>query len=437
MAECPKMTDAHRAVFRTAFQFLAVLLENRMQARALESQNRALVDEIAERKRIEKEKEKVEEQLLQSQKIEALGSFAGGIAHDLNNILYPIVINTEVLLDESAPGTEAHEMLKQTLDSAYRQRDLVKQILSFSRQDVQKLNPIKVTPLLESTLSFIRSTLPRTIEVKCSINAPIDTIIGDSTQIQQVIMNLCKNAADAMESQKGIIEVNLRDVHLDADPVNPEIKPGKYLELTVQDTGKGIPSDIIGRIFDPFFTTKSVGKGSGLGLSVVYGIVKKHGGTIAATSEDGKGSRFTVYLPLFNQESGTHASGREDHGATREKILLIDDEDVIITTLKRLLERMGYDVVAMRDVLEALDLFLKSPDAFDLVITDMAMPKMTGIELVKEVLKMRPDIPVILCTGFGDLIDEQGAKDAGFTDLLRKPSGTSELKSAVCRALEN
>jgi signal transduction histidine kinase len=278
--------------------YLETLVKDRTME--LEEKNKKLGEEITEKERLEVEKQKVEAQLMQSQKIEAMGSFAGGIAHDINNILSPIVINIELLLDDAEPGTKHYEMLKQTLDSAYRQRDLVKQILSFSRQGAQKMSPISMTPLLENTLNFARSTLPSTIDIRHSIDAPLDTVMGDSTQMQQVIMNLLRNAADALVSQEGIIEVSLADVHMDGGPVCPGEKPGEYLELTVRDTGQGMPPEVIDRVFDPFFTTKSIGKGTGLGLSVVHGIVKNHGGTIAAESKEGEGSRFTVLLPLYD-----------------------------------------------------------------------------------------------------------------------------------------
>lgn len=269
----------------------------------LEEKNRILNEEIRERKKAEEEKARIEAQLLQSQKIEALGAFAGGIAHDLNNILSPIIINTELLLDETDEGSTLHEILRQNLQAAYRQKDLVKQILSFSRQGTPKLFPTRVRPLLEDTLDFIRCTLPSTIVMLRSIDAPDDLVMCDPTQIQQVVMNLCKNAADALEAQRGTIEVRLADVHLEPDPGRPEAAGGEYLELTVRDTGHGIPEEIAGRIFDPFFTTKDVGKGSGMGLSVVHGILKKHGGFIKVESPQGKGACFTVDLPLFDQDA--------------------------------------------------------------------------------------------------------------------------------------
>ncbi len=264
----------------------------------LEKSNRQLRQEIAERKQAEEDKENLESQLIQTQKLDALGRFAGGIAHDLNNILYPIMVNTETLLEEAQEGTDQYEILKQTLDAACRQRDLVKQILSFSRQETRKLQPVSVAPLVEETLSFLRSTLPSSIELKRAFKVPSDTVMGDPTQIQQVIMNLCRNAADALEVDRGTIEVILDTANLDLDPTQPDISTGEYIELKVTDTGHGIPPEVMDRIFEPFFTTKRAGKGNGMGLSVVHGILKKHGGCIKVESRQGEGSCFSVYLPL-------------------------------------------------------------------------------------------------------------------------------------------
>jgi len=401
----------------------------------LEEKNRKLAEEIQQRKKTEEEKNRMEAQLLQSQKIEALGSFAGGIAHDLNNILYPIIINTETLLEETDPGDAFHEMLEQTLQAAYRQRDLVKQILSFSRQGVQKLTPVHMTPLLEKTLGFIRSTLPSTIEIRQSVDAPSDIVLGDSIQIQQVIMNLCKNAADSLEMQQGIIEVNLAGVCVEGHPALPEMKPGEYIRLTVKDTGHGMSPETMARIFDPFFTTKTVGKGSGMGLSVVHGILKKHGGHITFESEEGKGSMFTVYLPLIRQDSVSSAAEGKGKGKDKGKILLVDDEEIILSSLERAMQRLGYDVTTEQDPTEAFELFKMNPQRFDLVITDLTMPHMTGLALGKKLMDIRRDIPVILCTGYNDVMDEEQAKKLGFQRLLMKPAPTNDLRSAIQQAL--
>lgn len=400
----------------------------------LKEKNRALHEEMAEKMRAQEEKQRVEAQLLQMQKIEALGSFAGGIAHDLNNVLHPIIMNTEMLLDKERPGSEDYEMLKQVLESAYRQKDLVKQILSFSREDRQKMRPVRVVPLVEKCLGFIRSTLSSTIEIEFTGNALDDRIMGDFLQIEQVVMNLCRNAADAIEPHTGKIRVSVSDVRLEADAFHSGVPQGGYLAVSVQDTGCGIPATDLNRIFDPFFTTKPTGRGSGLGLSVVHGIVKKHKGAMAVKSEEGKGSRFTVYLPLSGQNMDARASDRSAPSSSRKKVLLIDDEHVIVSTLKRVLKRLGYAVMGMTDPMEALELFFRNPETFDLVITDMTMPKITGRELGKRILEIRPDIPVIMCTGFSDIISSTELKDLGFSGLLMKPAGIDELRTVVKEA---
>lgn len=411
----------------------------RQRTAELEDRNRKLEEEISERRRAEEEKRKAERQLAQTQRIEAMDRFAGGIAHDLNNILYPILLNIENLLTEVPLDSSQHDVLDQTLKAAYRQRALVKKILSFSRQSEQKLLPIHVVPLLEDTLDFLRSSLPSTMEIKQQIDAPCDMIMGDPTQIQQVIMNLCQNAADALESSKGTITVSLTKTRLEPVHAYQDREAGDYLELTVRDTGSGIEPHVVDHIFEPFFTTKGVGKGSGLGLSVVRGIVKSHGGAISTRSEPGNGALFTVYLPIYTGEvqpdASSPESGLPEEG--KEKILLVDDEEFILSSMQRVLKMSGYRVVAVKDSMEALRLFERTPDEFDLVITDLTMPKMTGVELVRKLLDIRPDIPVILSTGFNDVITEHEAKSLGIRELLLKPTGTGEVKKIVRKALEH
>ena len=259
----------------------------------LEERNVQLQEEINGRRQAEEEKKGLENQLIQAHKMEALGRFAGGIAHDLNNILYPIIIDTESLLEDAEPGTSMHLMLNQILKAAHRQKDLVKQILSFSRRSDQQFKPMKVVPLITETIDLLRSSLPSHIEIKQSIHAPHGSILGDPTQIQQIIMNLCRNAADAIGSQAGTIDVSIANTHLEPSPAHPDIKAGRYLMLMVKDTGYGMTKEVMDRIFEPFFTTKDVDKGSGMGLAVVHGILKHHGGAITVESEAGK--RISVY----------------------------------------------------------------------------------------------------------------------------------------------
>ncbi len=409
----------------------------------LEERNRKLAEEIAERKKAEEEKKTIEAQLIQTQKAEALGRFAGGIAHDLNNVLYPVIIYTEMLLEDTEPDTSRYELLTQTLAATHRQRDLIKKILSFSRQGEENFVPVRVSPLLEETVGFLRSSIPSTIEILLHSDARSDTILGDPVQIQQVIMNLCRNAADAMESQRGVIELKLSNVYLEPVHSQGQLPAGNHLRLTVSDNGTGMTREVIDRIFDPFFTTKGTGKGSGMGLSIVQGILKNHKGAITVKSEPGKGSAFTIDLPLYAGDrrkqdfrTGRARAGdrhREDRG---KRVLLVDDEVLILSGLQRVLGRFGYRVDTAVDGRKALETFSESPGSFDLVITDQTMPGITGIELSRKIREVRPDIPVILCTGLDDTVDEQSMRSAGIRELLVKPTDMGELKSTVNRILK-
>jgi len=397
------------------------------------------VIDVTEEKKLEEEKRKLENDLIQAYKMDALGRFAGGIAHDLNNILYPLIIDSEWIVGEMEPGTRVHEAMKQVLTAAYRQRDLVRQILSFSRKAELQAVSVNLPHLIDETLSFIRATLPSTIEIRQRIDDSSDTVLGDPTQIQQIVMNLMRNAADSLESERGTIEIALGRAYLEPTVHHPEIKAGSYLKFTVKDTGCGMAPDVINRIFEPFFTTKAAGKGCGMGLPVVHGILKSHGGAVTVESEPGKGSLFTVFLPVHDGRCAMRESGTEDHASLDEKgkILLIDDEDMILSSVRRALESSGYTVTANKDALKALDAFSRSPHEFDLVITDLTMPGMTGIDLAKRLMAIRPDIPVILSTGFSEVIDERELKSLGIREMIVKPSNTIEIKAAVRRALES
>jgi PAS domain S-box-containing protein len=392
--------------------------------------------DISERRQAEEEKKSLESRLIQAQKMEALGRFAGGIAHDLNNILYPIMIDAESLIEDEKPGTSKQLMLTRILKAANRQKDLIKQILSFSRRNEQPHSPINVIPILKETLDLLRSSLPSTIKMKHHIETTSDTIFGDPTQIQQIVMNLCRNAADAIGSQKGIIEVNLADTYLEPVPARPDMKAGRHLMLSVKDTGHGMNQDVMNRIYEPFYTTKEVGKGSGMGLAVVHGILKNHGGAVMVESEVGKGSLFTIYLPIIDEKIEMRTQALDESLSVKGKLTVVDEEN-ILTSLQKVLKRIGYDVVAVNDGEKAYQMFRKGPSKFDLVITDLTMHKITGVELADKLMDIRPDIPVILCTGFNDAIDREEATAIGIRELLLKPAGLRELKGAIGRALEN
>jgi PAS domain S-box-containing protein len=385
-------------------------------------------------------KAKLEMRMFQAQKMEALGQLAGGIAHSLNNILAPIILNAELLLAESPPDAASSKKLREILQAANRQRDLVKQILTFSRKSNPARVPARVVPILDEALKLVMVTLPASIEIRRHVSLSRDTILCNPTEIHQVIMNLCSNAADAIGGRPGRIDVSLDNVRIgpgSPELENPEIKPGDLLRLTVADNGVGIPSEYIGRIFDPFFTTKGPGTGTGFGLAVVHGIVRNHGGAVTVASQEGKGARFEVYLPLA-EDAGVHAPRPPDKGGRDLKkgtVLLVDDETLVLESLQRALESLGYRVTAVLDGLEAWELFRKKPKAFDLVIVDQAMPKLTGSQLAGRILRLRPETPIILTTGYSQSIDEKKAKSFGIRGFILKPISLAELSEIVGRAL--
>lgn len=379
---------------------------------------------------------KLERQVLRMQKMESLGRLTGGIAHDLNNILYPIIINAEMLMEDAGPGASMHRPLGRILTAAYRQRDLVKQIIAFSRRTEQQPKPVRAAPIVEEALKFLRSSLPSTIMIELQRRASSDLVMCDPAQIRQIVMNLCSNAADALDSRPGTITVTIDDIRSDADRTHPELKPGAYFEIVVEDTGQGMSREVMDRVFEPFFTTKGM-KSSGMGLSVVHGIVESLRGTVRVESDPGKGSRFTVLLPLLGEayRQRSDAVRRERSGDGKKRVLLVDDEAMVLGSVQRALERLGFFVTAVRDGVDALDAFRKTPDDFDLIITDQTMPRMTGAELAEEAMRIRPDIPVILCTGFSEVISEQEAKEMGIRDLIMKPATTKDLSDSIRRAL--
>ena len=380
----------------------------------------------------------LEQHLLQQQKMEALGTLAGGIAHDFNNILMPIMINTELSLYDTPEASPINQYLKTVLQAAQRGQDLVKQIIAFSRQKEQERSPIRITPVIKETLKFLRATVSKNIEIRENIADKSGMILGDPTQIHQVLMNLCSNAVHAMREKRGALEVSLADVEVDAHMLGKhlDLKPGPYLKLVVSDTGHGMDQAIMQRIFDPFFTTKKPGEGTGMGLAVVHGIVKRHEGAIITYSEPGKGSTFNIFFPRIE---GDPAAETADLGAIsmgEERILFIDDEEVQAQSGRHLLERLGYTVITKTDSLEALEAFRSKPDAFDLVITDQSMPGMTGIELAAKLMRSRPDIPIILCTGFSEVVDGKEAKAMGIREFMMKPFSARQLAETIRRVLD-
>ncbi|MFH1020715.1 MAG: PAS domain S-box protein [Pseudomonadota bacterium] len=375
-----------------------------------------LARDISDRQQAETEKEKLETQLRQAQKMEAIGTLAGGIAHDFNNLLSPIIGYSELLLMERTADSTVTQMIQEILTAANRAKELVKQILTFSRRSEHKLAPLMVQPVIKEALKLLRSSIPSNIEIQQNINPECGTVLADPVQIHQIIMNLCTNAYQAITGQSGIISVSLAPVILAQADIASKVglQPGHYLKLVVEDNGEGIDPESLKRIFEPYFTTKKKGKGTGLGLAVVHGIVKNYGGEINVYSEPGKGTRFNIYLPVASTETPQEKERLEKPLQTgTEKLLLVDDEEQITQHGQIFLETLGYQVTSCNDPTEAFSLFSNEPNRFDLVITDMTMPKMTGALLSQKLLTVRKDLPIIMCTGFSETMDAETAKQFG------------------------
>ena len=381
----------------------------------------------------------LEEELFQARKMEAIGTLAGGIAHDFNNILTSVLGYAELLRDDILKERATVDKVDKVIKGALRARDLVSQILTFSRRTVQKPLPLKPHLIIGESLKLLRSTLPTTIEIRQDIDKEGRMIVADPTKLQQVLMNLCTNALQAMENQKGILTVMLRDMELTRHDLlgDKKLRPGAYVELSVSDTGCGIGDTILKRIFEPYFTTKGLGRSSGLGLSLVHGIVRDHNGIIKVETEVGKGSTFRVYFPAVREKTG---QDRQQHISQAipgsERILLIDDEAGVIDVMREGLTRLGYQVTAFQDSGEAVQVFCGDPNGFDLVITDQTMPNLTGVELARKILKIRRDIPVILCTGYSSVVDEKSALAMGIRHFVMKPVEMAELARLVRLALD-
>jgi len=396
-------------------------------------------EDITERRRAEEERERLEAQLRQSQKMEAIGTLAGGIAHDFNNILGAIIGYSELAKMKLPEESDTIENLDQVIKAGKRAANLVKQILTVSRQHQQEKRPLQIGYIVEEALSLLRSTLPKTIEIKEKLHKGTGVINADPNQMHQVIMNLCTNAAHAMREDGGILMVELANVELDDLEAagHLDMDAGSYLRLTVSDTGCGMRPEIVKRIFDPYFTTKDTGEGTGLGLSVAQGIVKAHGGAITVYSEPRKGTTFHVYLPIIlDAEKGKKKPKDLLVPTGTERILFIDDEQVLADIGGQMLERLGYRVVTKTDSLEALELFQREPNRFDLVITDMTMPHMTGDKLAQEMIRIRSDIPIILCTGHSTQISKEKAKKIGIQLLLMKPLNNRMISETVRKVLD-
>lgn len=396
-----------------------------------------IATDISRIKDLEKESLRIQAQLQQAQKMEAIGTLAGGIAHDFNNILSAVIGYTEIALADVPEDTSQHRNLQEVLKAGSRARDLVKQILTFSRQTEQELKPVKINQIIRESLKLLRASLPTTVKISHDIQSD-SAVLADPTQIHQVIMNLFTNAAHAMRSSGGQLKIDLSDVVLDGSFIeqHPYLSPGVYIKLRVIDTGHGMEKAILDRIFDPFFTTKERGEGTGMGLAVVLGIVKSHGGTITVESELEKGATFNVFLPVILQEVDHDIQTKAPIRTGTERILFIDDEKSLVDLGQQILERLGYKVTIRTSSLEALELFMEQPDKFDLVITDMTMPNMTGDELAAKLMNIRADIPVILCTGYSERISRERAHELGIKEFILKPIVMRELAKTVRSVLD-
>lgn len=381
-----------------------------------------------------------QKQLRQAQKMEAIATLAGGIAHDFNNTLGAIIGYTQLTIYKLPPDDPLRNYLEQVLNASYRARDLVYQILTFSRRTEQKKKPVRIGSIIKEDLKMLRAPIPATIDIRQNIDPQTGSIEADPTQIHQVFMNLCTNAAHSMEEKGGVLEVILEniEVHEAEAAGHPDIRPGSYIKLTVRDTGCGMSAEIIERIFDPYFTTKNKGEGTGLGLAVVHGIVKSHEGAIFVESTPGKGTQFHIYFPRTQEKADTvkkQSPGKLPQG--KESILFIDDDNVLAYMGKKALEHLGYRVDPKTDAQDALDKFRDSPENYDIIITDLTMPKITGEKLAQEVMKIRPDIPIILCTGHSERIKDEKLESLGIRKVLIKPLELNELARAIREVLDN
>ena len=384
------------------------------------------------------EREQAEMRVQQAQKMESIGNLAGGIAHDFNNILFPIIGIAELLLEDLPKDSQEYENAQEILRAGKRGSDLVNQILAFSRQSAHQLIPVRAQQILREVLKLMRATIPSYIEIHEDIQSDCGLMMANPTQIHQVAMNIITNAFHAMESDGGKITVKLKEVTLESGELPGSfLESGRYAVLSISDSGHGMSADLLTKIFEPYFTTKEQGKGTGLGLAVAYGIVKEHKGEIKVYSELGKGTTFNIYLPVMSRPSGmeSHDATEVNHSG-HERILVVDDEAAIAKLEKQMLERLGYKVTSRVNSLEAVEVFKARPDDFDVVVTDMTMPHLTGDQLVRELRMIRPDIPVIICTGFSERINAGKAEKIGIQGFLMKPILKAELSRIVRKVLD-
>jgi two-component system cell cycle sensor histidine kinase/response regulator CckA len=353
-------------------------------------------------------------------------------------MLAVILGNAELALDEVGEGDDTGHQIGQILKASKRARDLVKQILTFSRKGPHQRQPLKVVPLVKETAKLLRGSLPSTIDIEVDAHTEIDTILADPSQIQQVIMNLSTNAAHAMSEEGGTLSISVSDVEFSEEYRSPhrDMQPGQYLVLAVSDTGTGMPKEVCDRIFEPFFTTKEPGQGTGMGLAVVYGIVKKHGGVVTVESSPGKGSLFKVFFPSHDGAASQERIGRGNLPRGSERLLVVDDEPSVVEIASETLKRLGYQVTTAESGPAGWKTFEEAPQRFDLVITDHVMPEITGMRLAEKMLEIRRDLPIILFTGYTETVTPEKAREKGISEFLLKPVVARELAETVRRVLD-
>jgi PAS domain S-box-containing protein len=396
-----------------------------------------IVNYVAVKRDVTKEQQ-LEQQYLEAQKMEAIGTLAGGIAHDFNNILAIILANAQILEFSGAISSHSKETLNQIIIASKRARELVRQILAISRRGKQEKIIMNLKPIVKETIGLLRASLPATIRLEPHITADTGMLFADPTQMQQVLMNLCTNAAHAMEKEGGVLKIALSNTSIGENDtlLDPSFSPGEFVKLSVSDTGHGMQPWILKRIFEPYFTTKETGKGTGLGLSVAHGIVKSHGGAVKVSSVVRKGSIFEIYLPRVKGEASETDKFDMPLLTGTGRILFVDDEPALTLMGQKILGQLGYQVQTANSSVEALEIFRSKPKEFDLVITDLTMPELTGTHLAKALLEIRPELPIVLCTGFSDQVNEEMLQSMGIRGLLLKPVTLHELAHSVRMAIE-
>ncbi|MEX0828633.1 MAG: response regulator [Nitrospirales bacterium] len=435
-------TDGFLAEFRIvrpdqAVRFIRVRTFPLRNAEGAVIRMAGVAEDMTEQRRVQETLVKSERQFRQSSRMEAIGTLAGGIAHDFNNILTAILGYTELGLASVPKDSRTQRNLQEVLTAGHRAKHLVLQILAFSRQSTQGKKPTAIQPVIQEALKLLRATIPTTIDIRQSLKSDA-SVLGDSTQLHQVLVNLCTNAEYAMRERGGRLDVTLEDLEVTEEKVESVsgLHVGSHVRLTIQDNGTGMSSDVLERMFDPFFTTKPIGEGSGMGLAVVHGIVANHGGALMVDSQRGKGTRVDVYLPTIPSMAGEGLGEQGSIPLGKETILFVDDEETIVRLGKEFLSQLGYTVDVQTSSLEALTVFRNNPGRFDLVITDQTMPGLTGEALSRELLRIRPELPIILCTGFSHIMTAEKAKALGIQAYLMKPLAIQDLAPIVRHVLD-